>query len=436
MSLDEQASQDFESALTRSFWRRVLARLTGHKIDLLPFDEVRARLPLGGQHYLGMRQVEISKIVGSSGRYRDFDRAFLPIQNKTRDRWVSIDKAYYQQVYLPPVELYKIGDAYFVKDGNHRVSVAREWGQDFIDAYVIEIDVPIQIGPDVTLQELEHKKEYAEFLLHTGIHELFPDANLEASDPIRYGALLEHIATHRWYLNERRKAEVSYREAVISWYTTVYLPVVEGVRQTRLPAAFPGFSEAELYLFLITYQGVLRRLSLDEAASEGRARSEAARQVAETYPHPQIGRLLAELSRAKWLDELVLNHEHALFEEQTQLHELRPQAEVRPTIPGGYAALLEHIRAHRWYMGEQRQAEVAESEAVISWYENVYLPLVEIIREQGILHSFPDRSEADLYLWIITHQWSLREVYGQDVSLDEAAEQFTDEKTRKPANRR
>jgi hypothetical protein len=108
--------------------------LTKGENELLPYDEVRKHLPIRGQHDIGLQQVPISQIVGSLGRYRDFDRAFLPLQKRTKDRWVSIDKAQYEEVGLPPIETYKIGEVYFVKDGNHRVSVARERGQDFVDA--------------------------------------------------------------------------------------------------------------------------------------------------------------------------------------------------------------------------------------------------------------------------------------------------------------
>jgi hypothetical protein len=85
----------------------------------------------------------MGKLLGGGrfeGRFREFDRAFLPRQLQTRDRWVIIAKAYYEQVTLPPVELLKIGDGYFVRDGNHRISVARSRGQDFVDADVTEIE--------------------------------------------------------------------------------------------------------------------------------------------------------------------------------------------------------------------------------------------------------------------------------------------------------
>ena len=133
---NDLARQDFDRAVSRAFWRRILARLTRENNELLPFDEIREQLPIRGQHYRGLQEVPVDKILGSLGRYRDFDRAFLPIQTRTKARWISIDRAHYEEIILPPVELYQIGEVYFVRDGNHRVSVARERGQTYIDAFV------------------------------------------------------------------------------------------------------------------------------------------------------------------------------------------------------------------------------------------------------------------------------------------------------------
>ncbi|MGB7117328.1 MAG: hypothetical protein WBD56_14385, partial [Anaerolineales bacterium] len=123
MSFSQLANQDFDRAIKKGFWRKVLTRLTGKTNELLPFEEVRVKLPMRGQHYIGLKQVPIQNIVGSFGRYQDFDRAFLPTQKRTKARWVSINKAHYKQIFLPPVDLFKIGEIFFVKDGNHRVSV-------------------------------------------------------------------------------------------------------------------------------------------------------------------------------------------------------------------------------------------------------------------------------------------------------------------------
>ena len=108
MGIEQLANNDYERAVSRGFWRNILNWLTRTDNRLLPFDEVRARLPMSGQFYRGIQQVEIEKIVGSFGRYQDFNRVFLPTQRRTKDRWISINKAHYKQVPLPPVELFKI----------------------------------------------------------------------------------------------------------------------------------------------------------------------------------------------------------------------------------------------------------------------------------------------------------------------------------------
>ncbi|MCL4295523.1 MAG: hypothetical protein KJ077_07340 [Anaerolineae bacterium] len=139
-NLDQLALQDFAHAVHRALWRDWLSWLIRKNNNLLPFEQVRRHLSFKGQHQRGLCAVPLDKIVGSVNRYHDFDRAFFPRQSRTRDRWLSINKAYYQDIALPPVELLKVGEIYFVSDGHHRISVARARGQEFIDASVTEID--------------------------------------------------------------------------------------------------------------------------------------------------------------------------------------------------------------------------------------------------------------------------------------------------------
>jgi hypothetical protein len=433
MTIDQLANQDFEHAISRGFWRKILARITGKNNDLLPYDEVREKLPIRGQHYIGLKQVELDKIVGSMGRYHDFDRAFLPIQSRSKGRWVSIDKAHYAQVELPPVELFKLGEIYFVKDGNHRVSVARQRGQIDIDAYVTEIDIPVILTPDLKIDDLQLKKEQAEFLLHTHLDVVRTDARVETTTPGAYARLLEHIAVHRWYMGEQHGAEVPYKEAVASWYDQVYLPLVKIIREHDLLAQFPGQSEADLYLWIMAYQGYLSQLfktefsQVDSFKTEAEVKAEAARQLVDDFPHGEVRNLVRVLRRNTWIDELILTQERTIFFEQTRLDEIRPEAGVEATLPGQYTQLLEHISVHRWYLGEQRKKYAPYLDAVASWYENVYRPLVEIIREQDILKEFPGRTETDLYLWIISHRQTLRDEFGSEVPIEQAAEQFTED---------
>ncbi len=429
MAFDQMANQDFERAVFKAFWRKILTLLKGENNELLPFDEIRAQLPIRGQHDIGMQEVLIDKIVGSVGRYHDFDRAFLPIQTRTKDRWVNIDKAHYAQVSLPAVELFKIGEIYFVKDGNHRISVARDRGQVFIDAHVTEIDIPVVLTPDTRVDDLVLKREYAQFILQTELTSKYPEVNIETSISGQYDRLLEHIAVHRWYLGEQHGHEVSMPEAAASWYEHVYLPLVQIIRDLHILKEFPGSSEADLYLWIMEYQGYLRQAYREVDGGEASARAEAARELVDNYPQPAVRKLVEALNRSVWIDEIVLRQEYVTFMEQTRLNELRPGAKVKTTLPGQYDVLREHIAVHRYFMGEQRQTEIPYIEAVASWYDHVYQPIVQIIREQRILDRFPDRTETDLYLWLIEHQRYLQETFGSQVPIEAAAVDYSYRKT-------
>lgn len=142
MSIEEQVDKDFVRARHRALAGRVAALLRGEGEDLLSFDEVRRVSRANGGVRRGRREVEVRRIVGSVGRYRQFDRNFMPRKASLRDKWERVDRAFVRGEELPPVSLYKIGDRYFVEDGNHRVSVARYQGVEMIDAEVTELLMP------------------------------------------------------------------------------------------------------------------------------------------------------------------------------------------------------------------------------------------------------------------------------------------------------
>ena len=268
------ARHDFDAALTLGFWRSLLSWFTRSSNELLPYDEVRKRLTLHGQHYLGMREISLDAIIGSVGRYNDFDKEFLPRHSSTRSRWISIDSAQLLDVILPPIEVYKIGEVYFVKDGNHRVSVARRRKQSFIDAEVIEIDVTVAINADTNIDDLIRLQEKADFFEKTLLLNLRPDANLELSLPIGYSHLLDHIGVHRWYMGEKSKKAVPFQEAVTDWYDTVYFPLIFIIRQHNILEKFSGRTEADLYVWIIEHLWYLREEceeqnpSLEDAVSD------------------------------------------------------------------------------------------------------------------------------------------------------------------------
>jgi hypothetical protein len=137
-TVEVQAEADFSHARRRAFFGRIAARLRRECSRLLAFDEIGEGHLAHNKRRLGLRDVEVSKVVGSMGRHEDFDRTFMPTKASLAERWKRVDLAFHRGLDLPPVRLYKIGDSYFVEDGNHRVSVARYQGIETIEADVTE----------------------------------------------------------------------------------------------------------------------------------------------------------------------------------------------------------------------------------------------------------------------------------------------------------
>jgi hypothetical protein len=263
---------DFAHARFKAFWNRILSFLGGQPTTLLSYDEVKEKLRIGGPIYRGVRTVEVKKIVGSLNRYHQFDRAFLPLEDQIANRWQSIDRAFYQDINLPPVVLYKVGEVYFVVDGHHRVSVAREQGQTFIDAEVRECQTKVNITANIQPEDLEILGEKVNFLERTGFDRIRPKANIELTIPDGFDRMLEHIAVHRYFMGLDLQRDIPEEEAVAHWYDKVYLPIVRAVRRSGVLKNFPGKTEGDLYLWVLDRQLFLsqegRKLSSPQKAAK------------------------------------------------------------------------------------------------------------------------------------------------------------------------
>ena len=248
--VNEQVRQDFERARTRAFINDVISILKRQPNELIPYHEIRSRVSPEQESYRGIREVPVHQIVGSVDRFRDFDSEFLPKHGHTSGRWQNVDRAYYQDVRLPPIQLYKVGDVYWVKDGNHRVSVARQRGVDFIDAEVIEGHVRAPLYASMSPIELLQQVEYAEFLRLTDLDRLRPEHDIRPTALGRYDEMWDHILLRQESMTDRLGRPVPISEAVTSWYDEIYLPIVRVVRDRKLLEHLPDRSEADVYLWV------------------------------------------------------------------------------------------------------------------------------------------------------------------------------------------
>ncbi len=160
---------------------------------------------------------------------------------------------------LPPIDVYKIGDAYFVQDGNHRVSVARQFGANYIQAHVTEVHSHIALKPDVQPDDLILMAEQSQFLEQTNLSHLRPDADFSITVPGQYLVLLDHISVHRYFMGIDFQRPITYEEAVTHWYDQVYLPVVETIRKQGILREFPHRTETDLYVWIAEHRSQLEQ---------------------------------------------------------------------------------------------------------------------------------------------------------------------------------
>ncbi len=191
----------------------------------------------------GLRTVALKQIVGSVNRYLDFDGEFRLKKDKPQERLKAIREAVGQAKPLPPVDLFKIKENYFVLDGNHRVAVAKEHAFEDINARVVEF-LPCHETPENVLY-----RKRSEFLEKTGL----PDS-IVLTEPNQYGQLLRQIEKHRKHLEQQEGRTLSLAEAVDDWQTTIYRPLSRMIANAGLASAFPGRTVADLYAYIATHQ--------------------------------------------------------------------------------------------------------------------------------------------------------------------------------------
>lgn len=298
------AHRRFDHAKRQAVLESISALLRNRPDDLLPFDDVRKRLGLHITRERGLQQIPLDKIVGSVGKYREFTRSFWPRQEKVRERWKWIYIAAHSFHGLPPVELYQVGDVYFVKDGNHRISVARELGNRSVEAYVTEYICPIALtveSIDADLDTLALQLAREDFLQHTRILEFRPDADIRVTVAGDYRTLQEHMAIPGYVVGQDEGRQVSWEEAVGIWYDDVYLPVVRMIHQHELQHLYPGHTNADLYLWLMEQRG-----QLAQGPGPEQALAVAARQFVEKY-NPRLRWVLETRSApGQWRKRRVL----------------------------------------------------------------------------------------------------------------------------------
>ena len=362
LSLTPESAKDFSDARRQADFESWLNFFTGRPNDLLSFEEVRQNLKLQDSAYKGLQEIELDKIVGSTGRYRDFNRSFLPKNEQTQDRWRRVD-AVAHDVGFPPIEVYKVGHVYFVRDGNHRVSVARKHKAKTIEAYVIEYKTDIPVNKDDDLEDIQKKMDAflletqrTRFFERTHLDKIRPEQNIIFTEPGRYRLLRTHINFHKYLKETELGHEISYEEALGSWYDNVYLPIVKSIRASKILDDFPGRTEADLYAWLLLHRAEFEQgvKALGYVPTEDLI--ETLKKERATNP---FARLMGMFRSGLDSHTLSLKVERAKFLKETNLDELRPKHNIKFTESGCYALAKEHIDVHKYLKETEKDHEIS-----------------------------------------------------------------------------
>jgi len=249
----EVAHRQWGQARRKALWAQLRASLGGKKIALVNFDQLSERFDLGNASYRGILRIPVAKIMGSVGRYGDFVSAFLPTTENMRERWEKIAQLTMNPSGrgLPPIEVYQVGDGYFVSDGNHRVSVARQLGLEQLDAHVWEYPRAVAgLAPGVDVDTLLIEAERRDFMEKTHLDKLRPDYTIRLTAPGGYPDMLAQIAHYQQVLSIIDEMDISYEQAVTAWYDMIYKSTVLLIENAGVLDLFPNRTAADFFIWV------------------------------------------------------------------------------------------------------------------------------------------------------------------------------------------
>lgn len=257
-----EAESDFARARNKALFNEIQHLLSPEEAAMISFGEVRKVIKPQSETYIGMKVIPVDKIVGSEGRYKDFDNQFFPKRSIIRERWEHVDEAVIKDIVLPPIKVYELGGLYFVRDGNHRVSVAKAKGVEFIDAEVVSLQTEIKLSPARTLDGMMKQiiaYEKRNFYFETNFGDITDYWVLDFSTAGQYDVIYNHILTHKYFINQKQTEEIPMEVAILSWFNNVYLPVVTTIAKYKIMKYFKKNTISDLYVWIIRFYDELKK---------------------------------------------------------------------------------------------------------------------------------------------------------------------------------
>lgn len=364
-------------------------------------EEYRKEKPIAS-YDLGLQEVPLDAISGTVGRYRDFDRGFGGGFHQCDRRASRIAEILSQKKELPPLELYKLKDKYFILDGHHRVLVARRMGIKSLKARVVEF-----LPPKNSMENIL-ARERSEFELLTGLKDI------SLTEISQYEKLLNQIREHKYYLSEKLGRETSFRESASDWFDTVYGPIARRISEEEVHKDFPGREIADLYVYISDHKWMAsQRRGYDIGFAT------ALEEFLKVTGNKSIKAIIADFFATFWKGSGPLREE---FEEQTGLSNIDLSDDAL------YPRLLKEIEEHKNNLAGTCPEGVPLKEVAFHWRFEVFEPIKKILEEERYIEGFPRKTSADLYLILSELKWLESEKKGHDIGIEGAFEELKKKK--------
>ncbi|MGI8708010.1 MAG: hypothetical protein ACR2LG_07415 [Actinomycetota bacterium] len=281
----------FEKARRKEAYRRFAGLVIGKpKPELPELDDIKSRIRLFDQTYVGLRPIPVARIAGTAGRRTDFTKSWLPARPEVRDRWVRLEKAFPEGGF-PPIVAYEFNGSYYVVDGHHRVALAKQKKIDFIDAEITQLRAPYPIPENADIGKLITAEQENLFFSESELERARPEARIKFSLSRGYVELLEIVKIHGYHLMRERDEVLSPEEISGDWYDRVYMPAVSAIRDEGLTKIFT-VTEADAFLYIwqrrraifperggMTLEDTVRTVSAEKGGGLGPKARRAARRL-------------------------------------------------------------------------------------------------------------------------------------------------------------
>jgi hypothetical protein len=240
----------FDRARRREVYRRlsdVVRRKNGG--NLFRLDDLRDRVRLFEQTYVGVEPIPVDHIVGSAGHTDDFDKNWLPRRQEVAERWMRLERAFPDGEF-PPIVVYQVGESFFVVDGHHRVALARQKGIEYIDAEITRLRARFELPEGIDVGRMILAEQQQLFMELSGLERARPEGRIEFSRPLGYVELLEIVKVHAYNMSADRGAVARIDEAAGDFYDNLYLPTIDAIKREGLSEVIENRTAADLFLWV------------------------------------------------------------------------------------------------------------------------------------------------------------------------------------------